>query len=184
MDEASIHSKMTQVVDLVIQDVGTIRGTRASPGIVEDIVVSVYHGQQKLKVNELATITASSPESLIIDPWDKSIISEIKKGIEVANIGLTPNVDGEIIRINIPPMTGEDREKFVKLLGKKLESGKVLIRQIRGEAMHDIKKKYEAKELSEDEKFGQEKRIQEITDEFINKIESIGDSKEQELLQL
>ena len=184
MDESSVRSKMTQVTDLVAQDVGTIRGTKAHPGIVEGIIVSVYQGQQKLKINELATISASSGDTLIIDPWDKSIIGEIKKGIESANIGLTPNVDGEIIRINTPGLTGEDREKFVKLLGKKLESGRVMIRQIRGDAMHDVKKKYEAKEMSEDEKFGAEKRIQEITDEFIGKIDNIGETKTKELLQI
>jgi len=99
-------------------------------------------------------------------------------------VGLNPNIDGDIIRINIPEVTGEDREKFVKLLNKKLENGRVMIRQIRGDVMHDIKKNFEEKKLSEDEKFNQEKRLQEITDGFIEKIDNIGEAKKQELLQI
>ena len=102
----------------------------------------------------------------------------------VANVGLNPNIDGEIIRIALPPLTTEDREKYVKLLSAKLENGRVMIRQIRGDAMHEIRKKFEVKEMTEDEKFAQEKRLQEITDEFIRKIEAVGERKKQELLQI
>lgn len=184
MDESSIRSKMQQVVDLVASDVASIRTGRATPSLVEDLQVSVYGGAQKLKVQELATISASDTQTLIIEPWDKSIIGEINKGIESANIGLTPSIDGEVIRISLPPMTTEDREKYVKLLSTKVENGRVMIRQIRGDAMKDIKDAFEAKDLSEDERFQQEKRLQKITDEFSGKIEKMGEKKEQELLQV
>jgi ribosome recycling factor len=101
-----------------------------------------------------------------------------------ANIGMNPSMDGEIIRISLPPLTTEDREKYVKLLSAKLENVRIMIRQIRADAMHDIKKLFEEKELSEDEKFAQEKRLQEITDEFIDNINEIGEKKKQELLQI
>jgi ribosome recycling factor len=184
MDDSSVRSKMQQVISLVITDIASIRSGRATPAIVEDLEILAYGGQQKLKINELATISASDAQSIIIDPWDKSIIGEIKQGIDAANAGLTPNIDGEIIRINFPPLTTEDREKFIKLLSSKLENGRIMVRQIRGEAMHGIKKMFEEKELSEDEKFNQEKKLQEITDNFVEKINKAGEAKKQELLKL
>lgn len=184
MDEASVRSKMSEVVNLITSDVGAIRTGRATPALVEGLEIAVYGGQQKLKVQELATISAPDTQSLVIDPWDKSIIGEIKQGILAANVGLNPMIDGEIIRISLPPLTTEDREKYVKLLSTKMEGGRVMIRQIRGDAMHEIRKKFEAKELTEDEKFTQEKKLQEITDEFIRNIEAVGERKKQELLQI
>jgi len=184
MDEASIRSKMQQVVDLTTSEMGSIRTGRTTSSLVEGIVVAVYGGSQKLKVQELATITTPDTQTIIIDPWDKSIIGEIRQGILSANIGMNPSLNGEIIRIVFPPLTTEDREKYVKLLSAKLENGKVAIRQIRGDAMHEIKKSFEEKELSEDEKFDLEKKVQAITDEFVGKIDEAGERKKQELLQI
>ncbi|MEJ2441508.1 MAG: ribosome recycling factor [Patescibacteria group bacterium] len=175
---------MQDVLDMVITDIGTIRTGRATPALIEELVVAAYGGTQRLKVNELATITSPDPQTLVIDPWDKSIIGEIKQGILSANIGFNPSIDGEIIRISLPPLTTEDREKYVKLLSTKLESGRVMIRQVRSEAMREIKKDFEEKKISEDEKFGQEKKLQEITDEFVEKIDKAGENKERELLQV
>jgi len=169
---------------LVVSDIASIRTGRATPALVEDLHVAVYGGQQKLKIQELATISAPDIQTLVIEPWDKSIIGEIRQGIVAANIGLNPVIDAEILRISLPPLTSEDREKYVKLLSTKLENGKIMIRQVRGDFMHEIKKAFEVKELSEDEKFGQEKSLQEITDEFIDKIEEDGERKKQELLQI
>ena len=184
MKEDAVDKRMSEVIDLVASDVSSIRTGRATPALVEDLQVAVYGGQQKLRVNELATINVSDVQAIVIDPWDKSIIGEIKKGIEVANVGLSPTIDGEIIRISLPPFTTEDREKFVKLLNTKLENGKIMIRQIRGDAMRDIREAFEKKELTEDEKFNQEKRLQEVTDRYIEKIEEIGGKKKEELLQV
>lgn len=184
MDETSIRSKMQSGVAAVASDIGGIRTGRAAPSLVENIVVPAYGGTQRLKVVELASISSPDPTQIVISPWDKSIIGDIKKGILEANIGMNPNIDGEIIRISISPLTTEDREKYVKLLSAKLENGRVVIRQIRADEMHEIKKKFEAKEMSEDEKFGAEKKLQEITDEYIGKIEEMGERKKQELLQI
>src|SRR3990167_5261673 len=184
MDESSVRGKMQQVLDLVTSDVGGIRTGRATPALVEGIEIAVYGGTQKLKLIELATISAPDTQTLVIDAWDKSIIGEIRQGILVANVGMNPSIDGEIIRIVLPPLTTEDRDKYVKLLSTKLENGRVMIRQTRGDEMHEIKKGFEAKEISEDEKFGQEKRLQELTDEFVAKIEEVGERKKQELLQI
>lgn len=184
MDEVSVKSKMQEVLNLVTSDIASVRTGRVTTALVEDIVISAYGGQQKLKVQELTTISVIDAQTLTISPWDKSIIGEIKQGLIASNSGLNPSIDGEIIRISVPPMTSEDREKYVKLLHQKLESGKVMIRQIRGDSMRDIKDDFEKKNLSEDEKFASEKRLQEITDEFIEEIENIGKNKEEELMQM
>jgi ribosome recycling factor len=152
--------------------------------LVENIICPAYGGTQRLKVVELATITAPDPSQIIINPFDKSIIGDIRKGIEQANLGMNPMIDGEIIRITMPPLTTEDREKYVKLLSGKVESGKIMIRQVRADEMHEIKKKFEAKEMTEDDKFANEKKLQEITDEFTRKIDEMGEKKKSELLQI
>ena len=184
MDETSIRARMTQVLESVSSDIASVRTGRATSAMVESIVCPAYGGTQRLKIQELGSINVSDPQSIVIDPWDKSIIGDIRKGILEANVGLNPSIDGEVIRISIPPMTTEDRVKYVKLLGTKLENGKVMIRQVRGDGMHDIKSVFEKKEISEDEKFGKEKKIQELTDEFVGKIEEMGKKKEEELLQI
>ncbi len=184
MDELSVKSKMQSALDVVTSDVGGIRTGRAAPSLVENIVVPAYGGTQRLKILELASITSPDPTQIVISPWDKSIIGDIRKGILEANNGMNPSIDGEILRIVMQPLTTEDREKYVKILSQKLEAGRVMIRQVRADEMHEIKKKFEEKELTEDEKFGAEKRLQEITDEFIGKIEEMGKKKEAELMQI
>lgn len=184
MDEATIRSRMQQVLDLVASDIGGIRTGRATPALVEKLEIAVYGGQQKLKILELASVHSTDPQTLVIEPWDKSIIGEVRQGILAANIGMNPSIDGEIIRISFPPLTTEDREKYVKLLATKLEAGRVMIRQIRADAMHDIKKSFEEKEITEDDKFSSEKTLQGLTDEFVGKIDEMGDKKEVELTQI
>lgn len=184
MDEAVIKSRMQQVLDLVANDISSLRTGRAAPSLVENIICPAYGGTQRLKVQELATITAPDTQSLVITPWDKSIIGDIRKGILETNIGLNPSIDGEVIRVALPPMTTEDREKYTRILSQKLESGRIMVRQVRAEAMHEIKKQFEAKEISEDMKFDAEKKVQTITDEFVAKIDEAGDRKKQELLQI
>lgn len=184
MDQAQVSSRMQKVIDSTVTDISSIRTGRATPSLVENIVCPAYGGTQMLRVMELASITAPDTNSIVISPWDKSIIGDIKKGLLSANVGLNPNIDGEIIRIIIPPLTTEDREKYVKLLSQKLENSRVQIRQVRADEMHEIKKGFEAKTVTEDEKAEQEKKLQELTDSFIAKIEEIGEKKKQELLQI
>lgn len=175
---------MDGVLAALSNDLNSIRTGRATPSLVENVIVSAYGGAQRLKVNELASITAPDTQTIVIDPWDKSIIGEIKQAILAANIGMNPNIDGEIIRISMPPLTGEDRERYIKLLSAKLENARVSVRQIRGDIMKEIKSAFEKKEITEDDKFAQEKKMQDITDEFIAKIEERGSIKEEELRTL
>lgn len=184
MDESSIRGKMQSSLDNVAQDIAGIRTGRATPALVENIICPAYGGTQRLRVMEVASITCPDPTSIVISPWDKSIIGDIRKGILESNVGMNPSIDGEIIRIVMPPLTTEDREKYVKLLSGKLEEGRVAVRQVRADIMHEIKEKFEAKEITEDEKFDQEKKVQEITDQFVAKIEEMGEKKKAELLQI
>jgi len=173
-----------KVLESVLSDIGGIRTGRATPSLVENIIVPAYGGTQRLRVMEVASISSPDPSQIVISPWDKSIIGDIKKGILEANIGMNPSVDGEILRISMQPLTTEDREKYVKLLSQKLEVGRVAIRQVRADEMHEIKKKFEAKEITEDDKRDQETKLQQLTDSFIAKIEEIGEKKKVELLQI
>lgn len=137
-----------------------------------------------LKVRELATITAMDAKTLVLAPYDPSIIEELQKGLLGANIGLSPVADGEIVRITIPPLSEERRQEYVKLAKVKLEAGRVMIRQVRHEAMRDIKRAFEQHTISEDERTLGEKKVQETTDEMIADIDGMGERKEQELLQI
>jgi ribosome recycling factor len=184
MDEAILVQRMDRAIENVRQDIATIRTGRATPSLISDLVVSVYGGQQKLRLLEISSITAPDTQSLLVTPWDKSIIGDIRKGIEAANIGLNPVISGEEIRINLPPLTQEDRERYVKMVGQKLEVGKVQVRQIRQDEVRSIRDQEKAKEISEDQTKMFEKKLQEVTDSYIAKIEELGRRKEQELRSL
>ena len=179
-----VRQKMLKAIDVLKGDLATIRTGRAAPSLVEHIVINAYGGTQKLKVMELATIAATDLHMLVLTPFDQSIIGDIAKGILETNVGLNPSIDGNVIRISIPSLSEERRVEFVKLMHQKLEGGRIMIRQIRHEVMADIRRKFLAKELAEDEKTRLEKNIQEITDEMMAEIEVLGEHKEKELLKI
>lgn len=184
LDEQLVRSRMQGVLDLVSADVASVRAGRISPSLVSDVEVLVYGGQQKLKVQELATISVLDAQTLEVEPWDKSIIGEIKQGILASGLNVNPIISGDRIRIVIPPMTSEDRERYLKLVSTKIEAGRVMIRQIRGDFIKDIQKSFDNKEMGEDEKFDQERKLQEITDEFISLVNQLGERKKEELMQI
>ncbi len=179
-----VKQNMQKVVDIIKIDMGTVRTGRASPSLVENVVIAAYGGTQKLKVVELAQIAAQDSQTIVITPYDQSIIGEIHKGLMEGNIGLTPVIDGQIIRISIPPLTEERRQQLVGLVNQKLEGGKIQIRQVRHEAINDYKKQLNDKTISEDEMFHAEKEIQRITDETIAELEAMGKKKEEELMAI
>lgn len=184
MDQSLINDtrqKMQKVPEILRSDLSTIRTGRAAPSLVENIIISAYGGTAKLKIIELASVATSDPQTILITPFDQSIIGEIKKGIETANVGLTPVIDGPLLRISIPPLSQERREELVHLLNQKLEGGRIQIRQQRHEAMQELKKQ---ENVSEDEIKLQEKEIQKITDETIGIIDSLGERKKEELMQV
>lgn len=178
------RDQMKKAVEITRLDLSTIHSGRATPGLVENITIAVYGGSQHLKVMELATITTMDSKTIVISPFDPSIITEIEKGLLEANSGLTPVVDGEVIRISIPPLSQERREEYIKLARTKLEGGRIMIRQARHEAMHKLKMSEENNEISEDQKSQGEKHIQDLTDEMIAELDGMGNRKEAELLQV
>lgn len=176
-----VQIKMSKVLEFLKNDLMTIRTGRATPALVENLEIEVYGGTQKLKLKELGTITALDAKTLVVSPWDQSIIEEINKGILTANIGLTPVIDGQVVRISIPPLSQERRVEYVKLLKQKLEAGRIMIRQIRHDFLSDLKRAYEAGEISEDEKNRQVKEVQDLTDKMNAQITEMGEVKEKEL---
>src|SRR5690348_7680064 len=176
--EASVQ--MQKVLELLKHDLATIRTGRATPSLVENIVISAYGGSAKLKVIELATIAATDNATLTITPFDHATIHEIEKGIQEANIGISPVIDSTIIRISLPPLSTERRQELIHLMKQKLENGKILLRQSRQEGMTEVKKL----DTSEDETKRLEKEVQTTTDKFMAQVESLGKQKEEELLSI
>ncbi|KKQ35531.1 MAG: Ribosome-recycling factor [Microgenomates group bacterium GW2011_GWA2_37_6] len=177
---ADTREKMRKALEVLHSDIATIRTGKATPSLVENIQVSVYNGASKLKVMEVATVGVQDAHSLVLTPFDASITEEIRKGIMDSGAGLNPSSDGQVIRINIPPLSSERRQELIHLMRQKLENGHVMIRQIRHEALNDLKKG----DLPEDENSRLEKEIQRATDEFIGQIDALGKRKEEELLQI
>jgi ribosome recycling factor len=173
--------EMQKVIELLHQDLATVRTGRASPSLVDHLEVMVYGGTTKMKIVELATVNATDSQTLTITPYDNSILGEIQKGIIDANIGFTPSNDGQVIRINIPPLSEERRKELIHLMKQKLENGKVMVRQVRHDSMNEVKKD---ETLSEDDIMRLEKEIQRVTDDFITKIDTLGKQKEEELLKI
>ena len=181
---SQMRQKMQKALLVLQEDLSTVRTGRAMPSLVENVVVSVYGGAQRLKIKELVTISVSDPQTLVLQPFDPSVAGEIQKGIMEANIGLTPSSDGNIIRISIPPLSEERRRDLIKLMKQKLENGKVAIRQIRQDARNIVRKKHLDKEISEEQMFRTDQEIQKVTDEIILAVDEMGRKKETELLQI
>ena len=179
-----IKGKMVRAFEVTKNDRGTVRTGRATPALVEHIEITAYGGSQKLKLREMATITTIDSKSLVIHPFDPTTHEDIIKSISEANTGLNPVADGNEIRINIPPLSADRRQEYVKLVHAKLEAGRIMIRQIRHEEMADLKRDFEAKLVTEDDKKHYEKIIQQITDEMIAEIDRLGELKEKELMQI
>ena len=177
---ASTRDKMRKALEVLQSDVSTIRTGKAAPSLVENIMISAYNGTTKLRVMELATISSSDTQTLVVTPFDASIIEDIRKGIMDSGAGLNPASDGQIIRITIPPLSEERRQELIHLMHQKLESGHIMIRQIRHEAMEEVKSAH----LPEDEHDRAEKEVQRATDDFIGQIDALGKKKEEELLKI
>lgn len=179
-----LNGHIQKIMDLLKSDLGTIRTGRATPSLVENVVVTVYGGTTKLKIIELATVGTTDAQTLVLTPFDPSIIQEIAKGIQDANIGMNPVVDGQIIRIKLPALSQERREELIKLMKHKLENGRVMVRQARHESMSHVKKLQIDKEITEDDLKRMEKEIQKIIDDTMSEIDKMGQQKEEELMQI
>lgn len=179
-----VKQKMAKAMEFVKQEVATVRTGKANASLVENLTINAYGGTAKMRVMEVAMISNPEPHMLVLAPYDQSIIGDIRRDVEAANIGVQPVIDNEVIRLTFPPLSAERRLEYVKLLHVKLEDGRVKMRQIRHEKMSEIKREFEAGTVSEDERKRLEKELQEITDKQMGEIETIGKAKEEELLKV
>lgn len=184
MDLDEVKQKMEKVLGVLNVDLATIRTGRATPSLVEHLVVNVYGGTQRLRIMELATIGTTDAQTLLITPFDASIIDEMQKGILSANVGLTPIIDGQAIRISIPMLSAERRQELIKLMKQKFENGRIQVRQVRHEAMNHVKKQFTDKEISKDDLTRFEKEIQKATDDIMGAIDGMREKKEEELMEI
>jgi len=145
----------SKVIELLKEDLKSVRTGRATPSLVENILVDAYGGQSKLRLLELATITTDGPSALSIVPFDPSVLTEIEKSILKSPLGISPIVQGNAISLKVPSLSEEQREKFVKLVGQKVEERKNIIRNLRDNARKSTKAAFEKKEITEDDKFRQ-----------------------------
>lgn len=178
------REKMHRAIEVIKTDLASVRTGRATPALVENISVSAYDGTTTMKLQELATITTSDSRTLIVTPFDSTQVPAIEKAIFEINIGLTPVVDGVLIRLTIPSLTEERRMEYLKLAKAKIEGGRIMIRQIRHDIMVEIKRRFADSELNEDEKTHLEKEIQMITDETMAEVEVLLEKKENELREI
>lgn len=176
------RDRMEKAFSILVEDFGTVKTGKANPQLVENIVINAYNGTAKLKVMELATIHVVDPQTISIAPFDHSVLGDIERGISESQMGLGVANDGQVIRITIPPLSQERREEFVKLVHKKAENGKIMIRQARAESNEEIDKAKKKGEITEDDEKRMEKEVQKITDEFTSKIDEATKAKEHELM--
>jgi len=176
------ESHMQKSIHALTDELLTIRTGRANPGLVEKLNVEYYGSPTPLMT--LASISVPEPRSLMIKPFDKSTLKAIEKAIMASELGLTPNNDGLVIRLNLPVLTEDRRRELVKHVHHRLEETRVALRNIRRDSMKDVKDFEAEKMISEDDRIRGEEEIQKLTDRFMSEVEKIGYHKEQEIMEV
>jgi ribosome recycling factor len=176
----SVKIRMDKIVGIFIDDISSIRTGRATPGLIENVVVTVYGGQ-KMRLIELGSIGVPDVRTLTFQPWDTALVKEIANGIAAANIGMNPAVDGQIIRMSLPMLTTEQREDYIKMLGRKLEAARGMVRDARADFRKILQTAKQEKTVSEDEYKNDEAELQKVTDQYIEKLEMVAGKKEIEV---
>jgi len=179
---AAAERKMARAVEAMERDFQGLRTGRASTSLVERIVVEYYGTPTPL--NQLAGISVPEAHQIVIQPWDRGVLGAIEKAIQKSDIGLMPNVDGAVVRLNIPPLTEERRRDIVKSVHKRMEEARVEIRNLRREANDGIKKEERDGDLGTDAAHREVDALQKITDRFIAEVEQTGTHKEHEVMEV
>ena len=182
MSNQDLKATMSKSVEAAQRNFNTIRTGRANTSLLDRISVEYYGAETPLK--SLATITTPDSQTIAIQPFDLGALGSIEKSIATSDLGFTPNNDGKIIRINVPPLTEERRKEFCKLASKYAEEGKVALRNIRRDAIERVKKSEKDGDLSEDQSRDEQETIQKETDNFIKDIEKKLSEKEAEILKV
>jgi len=174
------EEKMIKTEQVVLNEFAGVRTGKASPSLIENVIVEVYGSQ--MRIRELAGITTPEARTLVIQPWDQTSVHPIEKAIQKANLGLNPTVQGKIIRISFPELSQERRLEFVKLIKKLAEDGRVAVRHVRRDAMELLKKHGHDSGVTEDDKEQAEKDLQKLTDQYVAKIDAHIVHKEKEIM--
>ena len=173
---------MKAAIQSLEEDLGTIRTGRASPALVERLQVEYYGSQTPLM--QLATISVPEPRSLLIRPFDGTTLKAIERSILVSDLGLTPNNDGKVIRLNLPPLTEDRRRDLVKVVHSRLEECRIAVRNVRRDLIKDLKEFEHEKLISEDDLKHGEDELQKLTDKMIQQIDSLGERKQREIMEV
>jgi len=178
----NIEKKMKTVIEVLKQELATIRTGHATPALIEHIKVE-YAGVPT-PLSQIAGISAPEARLLIVQPWDPGSIKSIEQAILKSDLGLNPSNDGRVIRLNIPPLSEERRQELIKVVRKRAEERRIAIRNLRRDAMGELKKLEKNKDISQDEHKRTLDQLQKLTDSFIADIEQIGQDKEVELMEV
>lgn len=176
------QEKMDKTIAVLKKDLASLRTGRATPALLDKIMVEYYGAMTP--INQMANVSAPEPRLLVIQPWDKSVMSDIERAIMKSDLGLTPNNDGTVIRLGIPQLTQERRNELVKVAKKKGEESKVVIRNLRRDANDDLKAFEKDGDISEDDSRRGQDEIQKITDKYIKEIDNIITTKEAEIMEI
>lgn len=179
---AEAVTKVQNAIEHLKKDLSSIRAGRANPSLIEDISVEAYG--ERMKLLEVGTIAVPQSSLLTIQVWDQSVVKAVEKAISEANLGINPSVDGNVVRLAIPPLTQERREEFAKMSHQKGESSRIEIRQIRQDTRDSWKALQESGEISEDELFRREKLLQDVLDKTNFQIDQLVKEKQEELIQI
>jgi ribosome recycling factor len=178
----SAEHRMQSAVAALDRELNSVRTGRARPALIEGLKVDYYGTPTPL--NQMASINAPEPRLITIQPWDKSQLGTIEKAIQKSDLGLNPTNDGNIIRLVIPPLTEDRRKELVKVVHKKVEDGRVAVRNVRRDSLEELRKLQHDKQVSDDDERRAQERLQKLTDRFIGEIDKHGQAKEQELLEV
>src|SRR3989344_6137923 len=179
-----LKQQANKALNFLQEDLKTIRTGKSNPSLLENLLVETYGGQTKLKLMELATIVTEGPIALSVTPFDPSTLPDIEKAILKSSLGISPAIQGTRIIAKIPPLSQEQREKFVKLINQKAEERKNILRSYRDEARKKIKQQSESKEISEDANFRLEKEIDTETQTQMEQLQKIREAKEKEIMEI
>ncbi|HET6632084.1 MAG TPA: ribosome recycling factor [Rhodanobacteraceae bacterium] len=180
--ERDAQARMQKTIESLRHDLQRVRTGRASTSLVEHLKVNYYGNDTPL--NQVATVVASDARSLTITPFEKTMVGPVEKALLGSDIGITPTVAGQVIRLNMPALTEERRRELAKLVGHEAENAKVAIRNIRRDALHQVKELLKDKEISEDDSRRAEDAIQKITDSGVKDVDAVAKTKEDELMAL
>lgn len=174
--------KMQKTVAAITEELAGVRSGKASPALLDNVKIDAYG--QKMPLNQVASVSVPDPKSLVVQPWDKTLLGDIVKAIQSAELGFNPQVEGPIIRVPVPPLSEERRRELVKHCKKVAEEGKVAVRNIRRDANERLKKTEKDKKISQDELREGTDKIQHLTDKYIEDIDTIVARKEKEVMQV